>query len=189
MAETQEVSTDQPVEGTPKTPEPDLSSVTTALMAELDKRFQGFQGLLDRRTSEFQRELEALKTADLSPEEQEQYQTSKAQEELQRIKRENELLKMRKQYPEEVDLLENFFQKSSLEDQLALLATFRKAQAEAEAQGAEATGQPTPVDKNNPSRKQELSLADMAERMSGDLADKILNQSSEKGLLRKLRGG
>jgi hypothetical protein len=189
MAETQEVSTDQPGEGDEKTTGPDLSSITTALNAEFDKRFQGLQSLLDRRTSEFQQRLEDLKTADLTPEEQEQVREREHAKKMAALERENQLLKMRKNFPEEVDLLEQFFSADSLESQLDLLSKFRKAQAEAEAQGAEAAGQPTPVDKNNPPRKQELSLADMAERMSGDLADKILGQSSEKGLLRKLRGG
>lgn len=189
MADTQDLTTDQSGEGAPKTPDVDLSAIKTAMEAEFDKRFQGLQSLLDRRTSDFQRSLEDLKTAELTPEEQEQVREREQAKKVAALERENQLLKMRKNFPEEVDLLEQFFSADSLESQLDLLSKFRKAQAEAEAQGAEAAGQPTPVDKNNPSRKQELSLADMAERMSGELADKILGQSSEKGLLRKLRGG
>ena len=186
METPQNTPTDQP-EGEPKAPDQDLSSVQAALMAEFDKRFQGFQGLLDRRTSEFQTALEELKTADLSPEEQVQFQTSKAQTELERVKRENELLRMRREFPEEVDLLEDFFKKSSLEDQLNLLATFRKAQTESEPQGEEDPAQPTPVDKNNPSRRQAPSMSDLAGGMTDDLADQVLTSAGEKGLLARLR--
>jgi hypothetical protein len=190
MADSQEVTADQSAEAATKTAAPDLSEITNALKAEFDSRFQGFQSLLDRRTSEWQRELESLKTADLSPEEQEQHVKRQEAQRITKLERENQLLRMRKQFPEEVDLLESFFEADSLETQLDILSKFRKAQAEAEAQGADTTGQPTPVDKNNPpSRKQELSLADMEEQMTSELAEKILGQSNQKGILRRLRGG
>lgn len=186
MVDTQEPTTDQP-EAPAEAGTTDLSAIQTALMAEFDKRFQGFQGLLDRRTSEFQRTLEELKTADLSPEEQVQFQSSKEREKIARLERENELLKMRKQFPEEVDLLEDFFKKSSLEDQLALLSSFRKAQAATEAPVVDSEEQPTPVDKNNPARRQTVSMADMAGEMTQELADKVLSTANERGLFARLR--
>ena len=189
MSEPQEEGTDQSTEPT-SAPNVDLSALQAALTTEFDKRFSGMQSLLDRRTQEFQSQLAELKTADLSPEEREQLQVSEAQSRVAALERENELLKLRREYPEEVDLLTDFMAKSSLQEQLTLLSQFRKAQAEAESQGEEPTEQPTPVDKNNPSRKTELSLADFADgNMTGDLAKKILGSSNEKGLLRKLRGG
>lgn len=189
MTDSQTGGTDQSVSEAPKPQEFDLSAITNAIKADFDQRFQGFQSLLDRRTSEFQRELEALKTADLSPEEQEQHRERKSAEQIARLERENALLKMRKQYPEEVDFLEEFLGQESYDAQLQLLANFRRAQAEAEAQGAESTEQPTPVNRNNPPRKQDVSLADMDGEMTKELADKILDQSNVKGMLRKLRGG
>lgn len=186
MAEQNE-GVDQPSEETPAL---DLNAITTALSAEFDKRFSGIQSLLDRRTSEWQAQLEELKTVNLTPEEREQLQASEAQKKLAQLERENQLLKMRKNFPEEVDLLEQFLSADSLESQLDVLSKFRKAQAEAEAQGAEPKEQPTPVDMNNPPRKQEVSLADLGDKMTNELADKILKQGgSEKGLLRRLRGG
>lgn len=188
MSDPQEPTTDQSVEPN-EASTTDLSAIQTALMAEFDKRFQGFQGLLDRRTSEFQSALEELKTADLSPEEQAQFTSSKEKERIARLERENELLKMRRNFPEEVDLLEDFFTKSSLEEQLALLATFRKAQAATEPQEGEADGQPTPVDKNNPPRRQQVSMADMSGGMTKELADQVLSTANERGLFARLRRG
>lgn len=189
MSDNDNVTTDQST-GESTTPAIDLSTITKALTEEFDKRFQGFQSLLDRRTSEFQSQLEELKTADLSPEEQEQFRERELQKKMAQLERENTLLKMRKQFPEEVDLLEQFFGADSLEGQLDLLSKFRKAQAEAEAQGAESTEQPTPVDMNNPPRRQEPSLTDLAGQMTKELADKILSDGGNTpGLLRRLRGG
>lgn len=188
MSDTQDLTTDQP-EATSEAANLDLSAIQTAIMAELDKRFQGFQGLLDRRTSEFQKELEELKTADLSPEEQAQFQSSKEKERIARLERENELLKMRRNFPEEVDLLEDFFTKSSLEDQLMLLASFRKAQAASETPAEDDEEQPTPVDKNNPARRQQISMADMAGEMTSELADKVLSTANERGIFARLRRG
>lgn len=171
-------------------PTVDLDAIQKSLMDAFDKRLRGFQGLMDQREEAFRRELEQLKTASLSPEEQEQLQSSKAEQELAAARRELELLRMRRDYPEEVDLLDDFFKKQSLQDQLILLSEFRKAKAEAEAQGEPTTeNQPTPVDKNNPARKNQVSLAEMAEEMSDDLADKVLASANEKGFLRRLRGG
>lgn len=189
MSEPQNEGADQSPEPTNEAPSVDLSPIQTALMQEFDKRFAGFQSILDKRTSEFQRELAELKTADMSPEEREQFAASEAQREVDALKRENELLKMRREFAEEVDLLETFFEKGSLREQLELLSQFRKAQAEVEAPGVEVEEQPTPVDKNSPPRRSQVSLAELAREMDGDLADKLLGSSNEKGFLKKLRGG
>jgi hypothetical protein len=168
-----------------------LDDLKAAMSAEFDNRFSGFQSLLDRRTSELRKELDDLKTADLTPEEQEQVRSREANERLARLERENEILRMRKDYPEEVDLLEEFFKKSSLDDQLALLANFRKAKEEAATPEGGADNQPTPVDKNSPPRRGELTVSDIGDgKMNSELADKVLEQvGQEKGFLRRLRGG
>jgi hypothetical protein len=166
-----------------------LDDLKAAMSAEFDNRFQGFQSLLDRRTGELRKELDDLKTADLTPEEQEQESTRKQNERVARLERENEILRMRKDYPEEVDLLTEFFEKSSLQDQLALLSAFRKAKAEAEPTDGGADAQPTPVDKNSNPRRTELTLGDVGGAMNDQLADKVLETAgNEKGLLRRLTG-
>lgn len=167
----------------------DLEAFAKSLTSDFDKRFSGFQSMLDQREDKFRKELEQLKTANLTPEEQEQLQASSAQEELSRMKRENELLKMRRQFPEEVDLLEDFFGKTNLQEQLSLLSKFRKAQAEAESNDSPEEQPNTPVDKNNSPRKNEPSIAEMQGEMTPQLADKILSAGNEKGFLRRLRKG
>lgn len=166
-----------------------LDDLKAAMSAEFENRFQGFQSLLDRRTSELRKELDGLKTADLSPEEQEQVRAREQNERVARLERENEILRMRKDFPEEVDLLEDFLSKSSLDEQLKLLAAFRKAEAEA-TPDVDADAQPTPVDKNSNPRKQNLTLGDIGDgTMDERTADKVLESiGSEKGLLRRLTG-
>jgi len=168
----------------------DLEALVAQLSGSLDQRFQGFQGILDRRDAEYRQMIEDLKTADLSPEEQEQFRESKLQRELESTKRRLEIMEMRKEYPEEVDLLDSLLQGKSLTDQLNLLATFRKAQPSTESdESVTDEGQPTPVDKNNASRKTEPSLADFGGQMTPELADRLIDTNNEGGILRRLRRG
>lgn len=176
-----------PVEGTEQPVQPDLDALVSKLTADLDKRFSGFQGLLDRRDSEYRQMLEDLKTADLSPEEREQEQASRLKTELEQYKRKVEILNMRKDFPEEVDLLTALLEGQSLQDQLSLLAKFRKVEAAAKPQEGDNEEQPTPVDGNNAPRRSSLSLADAATKMNKELSEKILNDSNEPGILGRLR--
>ncbi len=173
---------------------PDLDALVEKLNEGFDKRFRGFQSVMDQRDAEYRQLLDDLKTADLTPEEREQVEQSKMQAEIESLRRKNEILSMRKNHPEEVDLLEQFLEAKSLEDQLSLLAQFRKADAtnapEGEEPEAAADGKPTPVDKNNPARSSQPGLEAAAERMNKELAEQILNSSgNDKGILARLRRG
>ena len=90
-----------------------------------------------------------------------------------------------------MDLLTALLKGDSLESQLELLSKFRKAEATAQPPSDEGSGEvneATPVDANNPKRKQELSLADLGAGITAELSDKILStQGNERGLLRRLR--
>jgi hypothetical protein len=172
----------------------DLDTLFDRLNAENDKRFQGFQSILDRRSQELRDELDSLKSANLTPEEQEQAEANKLKVENENLKRKNQILSMRKEHPEEVDLLESFLDAGSLQEQLTLLSKFRKAQAPAVPEGeqpeAAEGGEPTPVDKNNPARPSQPSLEAAAERMNADMAKQILESSGQdKGILSRLRRG
>lgn len=172
---------------------PDLQAMLKQFQSELkadsDKRFQGFQGLLDRRDAEYRAMLEDLKTADLEPEQQEQAKANKLQRERDEYKRQVEILSMRKDYPEEVDVLMQFLQGKTLPDQLELLRQFRKAAAPTAESSTEehVEEQPTPVDRNNAARKSS-TLLDAASNMTKDKANTLLNQSNEPGFLSRLRG-
>lgn len=174
-------SGDQPVDN-------GLDAIVAKLNDDFDKRFRGLQSTLDRRDTEYRQMLEDSQAASLEPEEREKVQTSKLQQKLEAAERELEILSMRKEYPEEVDLLSSLLKGKSLQDQIAMLALFRKVEAAAESQGEDATEQPTPVDRNNPKRRNQPSLADVSGKMNKQLADSILNSSGkEPGLLNRLR--
>lgn len=179
---------DEPIESGDQPVDNGLDALVAKLTADFDKRFQGFQGLLDRRDAEYRQMLEDAKLASLEPEEREQVQTSTLQRKLDDAQRKLEILQMRKDFPEEVDLLSSLLEGKSLQDQLTLLASFRKAEAANESQGEDEAEQPTPVDRNNPKRKTEFSLADAATKMNKELSEKILETSgNEPGILRRLR--
>lgn len=173
---------DAPAE-TPAPPSLDLSQ----LEKMLDKRFSGFQSLMDQKLGTFSAELEELKTANLTPEEQEQLDTRKRLEETERLRRENALLKLRKQYPDEVDFLEQFFGAQSLEEQVLATASFRNPKAAAAESDEDEEPEPTPVEANNPRRKTKASPADTGQAMSNEIADQILSAANEPGMLVKIR--
>jgi hypothetical protein len=182
---------DEPIENgdQPEEKEPNgLDAIVAKLTDEFDKRFRGLQSTQDRRDAEYRQMLEDAQNASLEPEEREQRQASTLQKKLEDAQRKLEILQMRKDYPEEVDLLSALLEGKSLQDQLSLLASFRKAEAAAESQGEDAPEQPTPVDRNNPARKAQPSLADAGGKMNKALADTILKTSgNEPGLLNRLR--
>jgi hypothetical protein len=170
----------------------DLDALVAKMNENFDKRFQGFQGLLDRRDAEYREMLESLKDSELSPEEQEEARARKLEQERDALKRQIELLSMRKDYPDEVDFMAELMQKSSYQDQLEALRAFRKAQAAANPTGdetseSEAGGEPTPVVGNNPKRNVGPSLDDAAKGMTKELSESILSGTNEKGILSRLR--
>jgi multidrug efflux pump subunit AcrB len=161
---------------------PSLEEIVKAAVAELaphlDKRFEGFQSLVDKKFGKLASEFQ---TARLSPEEQEQLAAESEDEEIEAMRRELELLRMKDQFPRGVARLMALSQSTSLEDQLALMEALEDPQAaaqEAQAQ-AEAEGDPTPVpevDRNNPQRplKAGLEAALAQGEMTDDIADAIL---------------
>lgn len=164
----------------------DFSAFEESLLTKLNDRFNGIQGLIDKKVAPIAKELAELKTANLSPEEQEQLETRREQEEVEQLRRENALLKLRRQYPDEVDFLEQFFGAKSLEDQIALMSTFRQQKAEAEVPEEETEDEPTPVDGNNPKRRTKAALNDGG-AMTAERADAILASADQPGMLRKVR--
>lgn len=167
---------------------PDFSkTVEDLIKKELDGRFSGFQSSVDKKFGSLASMLEELKTANLTPEEQEQLETRKESDRIASLERENALLKLRKQYPEEVDFLENFFGAESLEAQIATLAEFRKVKAEPPApvdDDEDEEEEPTPVEGNNARRRAKPTVGDA---MTDELADSILSAANQPGMLRKVR--
>lgn len=183
---------DAPAEPQPASEAPsfDPEELKTALAAEFEKRFRGLQGLMEKKTSELNNEISQLRAANLSPEEQEQLEVRSARERAEYLERENAMLRLRKDYPEEVDFMENFFKAESMQDQLAALANFRKATAPQGNEPVEERPTPTPVSGNNPARRQSPTLADTGAEMNDALADSVLNAAgNQRGILRRLFNG
>lgn len=173
----------------PESKELDLDALVERINADNEKRFRGFQSLLDQRDAKFEAALEDLRNSDLTPEEQEEAKSAKLNREIEELRRRNEILSKRKDFPEETDLLEQFLEAGSLEDQLRLLSQFRKAQKpevpESNQDEAAEGGEPTPVDKNNPPRK---GQPEFGAQMTKELSDQIMRTSGQdKGILSRLR--
>lgn len=176
------------IEPASTTAQVDLKAIQDALAGEFDKRFGGIQSMTDRKFSELQRTIEELRAANLTPEEQEQFEITQAKNRAAALERENALLKMRKQYPEEVDFLEAFFGAKSLDEQLTALAGFRKAPAPEVTTDPEVETTPTPVNGNNAPRRATPTVSDASSGgMTEALADQILGSAgNEKGILKRL---
>lgn len=173
-------------QGTEETQEPSLQEqIRQIISSEFDNRFKGLQSASDKRLASIAQTVEQLKTAQLPPEEQEQLEAN----EKERLRRENALLRLGKQYPEEVELLEQFFGADNLEDQVEVLSKFRKVTAQESTSTEDETPEPTPVASNNQRRQPKVGLAEALQsgQMSEELADEILNAADEPGMLVKIR--
>jgi hypothetical protein len=169
-------------------------AIGKALGSTLDKRFSGFQSMIDSKVSNLASAVEQLKTAGLSPEEQEQLEYDEQKGEIERLRTENAMLSLRKDHPDAVDFFVEAMSQGSLEDQIAFIeARLGKAVAAAVEDAIEEGGEldlsAVPVtDPNNPARKQKaLGAATAAgQPMTDVVADAIL-ANAPRGALRMLR--
>lgn len=177
---------------------PDIEAIVTravaAALGEQDKRFQGFQSLIDRKFKDISRQF---KTAGLSPEEREQLEADGGDDELNELRREVEILRSRERFPRGADLMTKLADAESLEDQLALIEEAFNAGAITGAQAAQAAdaavssdagGDETPVpevDRNSPARSLRAGLQSslQAGEMNDEIADALL-ADAPKGALR-----
>lgn len=166
----------------------DLETIMAAIRGELDTRFGGITTLIDKKVSPLAQELQQLKTASLSPEELEQQQEQAGQAELENLRRENAMLKLKERFPNGVSFFDEVMSQESLEDQLALIEKrFGKGAAEKVAEAAEAAGADpsTPaVDPNNPARESKpgLAAAFAGAEMTEEMADQILAAAGDTPL-------
>lgn len=178
---------------------PDIEAIVTravaAALGEQDKRFQGFQSLIDRKFRDMSRQF---KTAGLSPEEREQLGEEEEGDELDMLRREVEILRSRDRFPRGADLLTKLSEAETLEDQLSLIeqafnageiTTGEAAQAAQAAVAQEAASTdttPVPeVDRNSPGRELKPGLASALSSggMTDEVADALL-ADAPKGALR-----
>jgi hypothetical protein len=186
---------------------PDLeTTILQPLVKKFDERFSGFQSIYDQKLAGITRAISDLKTAGLSPEEQEQVANETAMAENQRLAAENALLRAAQEGPEAaraVAVFQKITGAQTLEEQLAVIraeygpkaadqAEQAAATAAAEsAQEATSTAAPPSGNPNNPARTKAATLAGYndGDPMTAELAAAIMNAASDKGALFKARQG
>ncbi len=171
----------------------DFEKFKTELMGEvtkaLDTRFSGFQSIIDKRDTEskkqwkaYQETLNELKSRTLSDEEREQLEAKAGSQELEALRMENELLKMKDEYgPEIVSTFERLLSAETPRDQLEIMKAFRSPneQPQQPATQPESPATPSaPVDPNNPVSEAPVDGSDWEAQFEKDpsLADKILKR-------------
>lgn len=117
------------------------ASIKQELEASFNERVAGFQRLIAERDAE----LRELKTAGLSEEEREQLARRESEEELEALRRENELLRLSSEFPDEMPIFRQILNAPTAKDQLALLKQIRAAQA-----ASQAPAPPPPADPDIP---------------------------------------
>lgn len=113
----------------------------------LDKRVGDFQRMISERETQIADLQRQLKTASMSEEEREQLTAQERDEEVERIRMENELLKLGQQYPDEVKIVQRMLEGQSVSDYVTAL---RESLAAAKPQQPEPEQEVSDVDKNNP---------------------------------------
>lgn len=192
-------------EGASATPSPDKSPDIETIVAkfvaaqnvETDKRFKGFQSLIDRKLGTLTQEFDAKLKTVLSPEEQAQLDQSSEAQELAELRQYKQVMEFRKEHPEAVDFFMEAMSQGSFEDQIAYIesklgkAATQDLVDEAAADAMVSEGGPAPVvDANNPSRPSSrlgVAAALAQGEMNDAKADAILAASDERGALATLR--
>jgi len=180
---------------------PDTQAIAAELVKalNLDARFSGITTLVQNKVAAIERQVNDLKTAGLSPEEQEQV----ADQERQRLITENALLRIGRDRPRAVAAFEKIMGTSTLEEQLAAIESLLGPEAAAQVEQAAATaadaapnGAEAPAalpsgNPNNPARTTGGTLAGYNEGdpMTPEIAAAIFAAAPEKGALVKAREG
>lgn len=155
----------------------DPSAFEAKITAQMDERVKGFQRVIgekDSRISELEREL---KTASMSEDERAQFDAQREQEQLEQIMLENELLRLGREYPNEVSLLEKLLNADSVTDYATIL---HEAFSAASAAGEAETKVPD-VDRNNPPAiNPSTAGADMVQTPAG-----VMTREAALEILRK----
>lgn len=177
-----------PALGEPGTSAPDIESIKAEIAAQLqaqldakmNERVAGFQRLVSERDTEIRTlrgQLEEARLSALPDDEREEEESRKREEEFERLRAENELLRLMPEYPDELPLFQKLISAPDAKTQLSIIRELRTPATPAPAPAAsEEDGlEPAPVDPNNPPRSEAegLVLSD-GTVMTDDLADRLL---------------
>lgn len=146
---------------------------------EFESRFKGLQRVIaekDDLLSKTQTELKELKTAGLSEDERAQLHQKETAAQLEKLARENELLKLSRDYPDEMPVFEKLLQADSTKTQLETIREIRAAIAKAQAPDEKKESTEVPdVNPTNPPRRDfgGVVMPD-GTTLTDDIADRIL---------------
>jgi|LakMenE18May11ns_1017448.scaffolds.fasta_scaffold9871688_2 hypothetical protein len=158
----------------PAAPSPEIEKVRE----EFESRFKGLQRVIaekDEVLSKAQAELKELKTAGLSEDERAQLHQKDLSEQLDKLSRENELLKLSREYPDEMPVFEKLLQADSTKTQLETIREIRAAIAKAQTPAKQEETEVPDVNPINPPRRDfgGVVMPD-GTTLTEDIADRIL---------------
>jgi len=190
-----------PKESTEETPAPvgavDLDKFKAELLTDLEgsmnKRYAGWQKMLedrDKKIGFIEQEIENVKTSTMSESEKEKHVQSLEKSRIDQLEVENALLKLGKEFPDEVPLFEEILAKNDPRSQLEILRRIRTGtttqEPPADPAAPPAEGQPEAsgtVDPNNPADDTlDGMTSEAAFERDPTLADKLLKSV---GVLRR----
>src|SRR5688500_5235875 len=160
--------------------------LSSSLQKDFDKRFAGFPNILaerDAKIDDLASVLNELKTADMSDDERVQLEREALAQERAAVAAERELLTLRAEFPDEVDLYQEVLKAPTSRDQIALLNQWRKSQEQPASnpnptdEGDDSSNQ-SAIDPNNPAATSTDGM-DYEAQFESDpsLADKILHSA------------
>ena len=173
----------------PPAPDPVLEAVMARLDKTLDKRFSGFQSLMDSKIGGLSTQFAQLQRQSLSPEEIAEQEQTDAKAENEKLRQENQLLRLRTDHAEAVDLITGAMGTATLEDQIAFIESrlgkqaVKQIEAAVEADESADSGESSIP---NPGTKPKMGAqsASFAGEMSEEMADAVLSNQPRGALAR-----
>jgi hypothetical protein len=165
-----------------------LEKLSPQLNGLLDKRVSGFQQLLERERTqreEAESKLREFEVAGLSEDERLALQQQERDEEVERLRLENELFRLQEQHPKGATIYRRLLEPGlTAQQQVALLDEMLAAQGGGQSPAPSPTppaptpegGGTVPVDRNNPAHNvgEDVMVLPNGEIMSDEIADRIL---------------
>lgn len=163
---------------------PDIEKIRqeaiAAAEAAFNERAKGFQRLIAERDTalrDAQRQLDESRLASLSDDEREVEVQRRNDVEIERLRAENELLKLMPDYPDELPVFQRLLAAPDAKTQLEMLRELRAPKAPAN-QPAGGSTEPPAVDPNNPASGSLGGGVYEGAPMTAELADRLLNSAS-----------
>jgi hypothetical protein len=172
-----------------------MARLGTVVESAVAKRIPGLQSAYDKKYGELATQFDQFKKASLSPEELEEQEQTDARTENEKLRQENQLLRLRANHPDAVDLITGAMGTATLEEQIAFIESKlgKKVVAEVEEAVEEAadeageSGESIP----NPGKPPKMGAqsASFAGEMNNEMADAVLANQPRGALARIFKGG